>query len=51
VGSKVYMIEAIKAGVVDVVKFPLVKQSMRTLWWGPLLNAIMSPSSSSSASS
>ena len=40
-GSKVYMIEAIKAGVVDVVKFPLVKQSMRTLWWGPLLNAIM----------
>jgi hypothetical protein len=26
------MIEAIKVGVVDVVKYPLVKQSMRTLW-------------------
>ena len=30
--DKSYMIEAIKVGVVDVVKFPLVKQSMRTLW-------------------
>mmetsp|Transcript_124690 Transcript_124690/g.302834 ORF Transcript_124690/g.302834 Transcript_124690/m.302834 type:complete len:598 (-) Transcript_124690:146-1939(-) len=32
VASKTYMIEAIKVGVVDVVKYPLVKQSMRTLW-------------------
>jgi hypothetical protein len=32
VSSKAYMIEAIKVGVVDVVRFPLVKQSMRTLW-------------------
>ena len=32
VASKTYMIEAIKIGVVDVVKYPLVKQSMRTLW-------------------
>lgn len=32
VGNKAYMIEAIRVGVVDVVKFPLVTQSMRTLW-------------------
>ena len=32
VGNKAYMIEAIRLGVVDVVRFPLVKQSMRTLW-------------------
>eukprot|EP00227_Mantoniella_beaufortii_P011088 CAMPEP_0197588042 /NCGR_PEP_ID=MMETSP1326-20131121/9463_1 /TAXON_ID=1155430 /ORGANISM="Genus nov. species nov., Strain RCC2288" /LENGTH=292 /DNA_ID=CAMNT_0043152833 /DNA_START=271 /DNA_END=1146 /DNA_ORIENTATION=- len=32
-GSKSYMIEAIRAGVVAaVVKFPLVRQPMRTLW-------------------
>lgn len=32
VGNKAYMIEAIRVGVVDVVKFPLVTQNMRTLW-------------------
>lgn len=32
VGNKAYMIEAIRVGVVDVVRFPLVAQSMRTLW-------------------
>jgi hypothetical protein len=32
-GKSLYRyVEAIKAGVVDVVKFPLAKQSMRTLW-------------------
>ena len=32
VGNKAYVIEAIRLGVADVVRFPLVKQSMRTLW-------------------
>ena len=32
VSKRPYMIEAIRTGVVDVVKFPLAKQCMRTLW-------------------
>ena len=50
VGGKAHMIEAIKAGVVDVVRFPLNKQSMRTLWQHAVRKMIRDEAAAAAAS-